>query len=1093
MSTLVTDTPLSSTTTFAGELTTGLIPTVTKIDTRLDISPVSVILAISIVCILSPITVTGNSIILAAFYKYKRLRTASNCLLVSLAISDFGIGVFMPVGIQLELSGLPENGVSALCIVPYCIAIALCSVSVLVTVAIAVDRLTSLAQPLRYKNIITHSSVEKYIAVFWIYAIAVGLSPLIYAQIIGGMQSHSGNCRFDAAVLPPVRVFLVVAVWAPSALVLLGCYMYVYLVARAHARAIYTVELSFRHQTQTLALPRYGQTLAVTVGAFFILWLPFQTCMLVDIFYGTNILSEWAVVWLGLPILAHSGANPWIYAFHHGEMRIAAGKIAQDLVALFGVMPGHYGCSPTRCGTNTNLELAEVNYDEESNESRRHPPVEDCFTTTKHHKALYKNRYLEISGRHTDISLEKHDNEHIASCSNRPGDIIEENIHDLTKMLEPRYIIDRNHVIDSNHNIDKIKNLKYLLDPTFNKIRHLRRLNHKRINGNNLPLIFESEKFISYQNLKSNGSHSNRKFLQLNALSDPILNIDTSVVDTKNSNQVMCRVNNVAYQRRNSNLTMSDSNLGAATVHASEVGTRLFPISDNDTERYGYSVQNLNHGYKDALARHAMMLCRQMEDQQKEAFSKTSSRPRPKFRHFGRVNPNLKHRLRNSCSSSSSALTNVKTSCETDTLKRSALPHLTITSNKLANLINLDSPSKNMRTPAHIINFTAKTITQTPRNLEALKHSESINAIGDPVMHRVTLLEPSNLMDSLVVPTIHSEPPSPIDPLPAASLQAEETQSLEIPRSVVDVIVQRARSPISKRSSQKPMRRSIPIVPTVLLNIEDLSEPFEQGDDQILSQRSDLPSSGTTSTLEPIDLFEALLRNSDKSRDMRLPEPIFAEHDSTRFSSRRPSDSKWSESSRSQEVLSSAAMEHQIAFPLFYSVNDFQTCNSGSDLNDLTSLDPFMCPDALTSSLHESFFSAPSMPDSDIFTSFEESYEPVFTPDSERDALMYNSMSTMNLKRCAVEAAFQSRSTESVHRVRHPSTRSCTILRVEPAVHSNRLRVRPCVDYILKDLPPIKRNPRLAPLAIPTPTDICTPTFDIVSEIKSDNGIGVRV
>ncbi|KAK1132854.1 hypothetical protein K0M31_014222 [Melipona bicolor] len=273
MSTPATD-PLPST--VSGELTTALIPTVTKIDTRLDVNPVSVVLAVSIVCILSPITVTGNSIILAAFYKYKRLRTASNYLLVSLAVSDFGVGVFMPFGMQLELSGLPENGVSTLCIVPYCIVIALCSVSVLVTVAIAVDRLTSLAQPLRYKNIITHSSIEKYIAVFWIYAIAVGLSPLIYANVAGETQSHSGNCRFGAAVLPPVRVFLVVAVWAPSALVLLGCYMYVYLVARAHARAIYTVELSFRHQTQTLALPRYGQTLAVTVGAFLVLWLPFQ-------------------------------------------------------------------------------------------------------------------------------------------------------------------------------------------------------------------------------------------------------------------------------------------------------------------------------------------------------------------------------------------------------------------------------------------------------------------------------------------------------------------------------------------------------------------------------------------------------------------------------------------------------------------------------------------------------------------------------------------------------------------------------------------------------------------------------------------------
>lgn len=95
--------------------------------------------------------------------------------------------------------------------------------------------------------------------------------------------AFSGNCRFGAAILPPVRVFLVLAVWAPSALVLLGCYMYVYLVARAHARAIYTVELSFRNQTQTLALPRYGQTLALTVGAFFILWLPFQVRFFVNV------------------------------------------------------------------------------------------------------------------------------------------------------------------------------------------------------------------------------------------------------------------------------------------------------------------------------------------------------------------------------------------------------------------------------------------------------------------------------------------------------------------------------------------------------------------------------------------------------------------------------------------------------------------------------------------------------------------------------------------------------------------------------------------------------------------------------------------
>lgn len=100
MSALATDTLPS---TVAGELTTALIPTVTRIDTQLDVSPISVFVAVSIVCILSPITVTGNSIILAAFYRYKRLRTASNCLLVSLAISDFGVSLFYEPVVYLTL------------------------------------------------------------------------------------------------------------------------------------------------------------------------------------------------------------------------------------------------------------------------------------------------------------------------------------------------------------------------------------------------------------------------------------------------------------------------------------------------------------------------------------------------------------------------------------------------------------------------------------------------------------------------------------------------------------------------------------------------------------------------------------------------------------------------------------------------------------------------------------------------------------------------------------------------------------------------------------------------------------------------------
>ncbi|XP_076289552.1 uncharacterized protein LOC143213517 [Lasioglossum baleicum] len=963
MSTPATD---SLPSTVPGELTAALIPTVTKIDTRLDVNPVSVVLAVSIVCILSPITVSGNSIILAAFYRYKRLRTASNYLLVSLAVSDFGVGVFMPFGMKLELSGLPENGVSTLCIIPYCIVIALCSVSVLVTVAIAVDRLTSLAQPLRYKNIITHSSIEKYIAVFWIYAIAVGLSPLIYAKAVGETQPHSESCRFGTAVLPPVRVFLVVAVWAPSALVLIACYMYVYLVARAHARAIYTVELSFRHQTQTLALPRYGQTLAVTVGAFLILWLPFQTCMLLDIFCGTDILSEWAVVWLGLPIMAHSGVNPWIYAFHHGEMRIAAGKITKELVALLGVTPSRYGCSPLRRGSDTHMELAEVN---NSHDGRRHP-VEDRFTAKQNGGLYTSRRGLNVSGRHTDISPEQNLDQ--TSCGSRQADVAEEDIHDLTKMLDLKYIIDRNHMIDSNHNIDKVKNLKYLLDPTFNKIRHLRRLNHKRFTSKNFSKPSEL-KFISYQNLKSEWT-SNKKTLQMNTMSDPVLSVDSPMVHTKDFHDALGTMNT---KKRNSNLcSMSDPNIKAATGQ-SEVNLRL-PASGHVVDTHRYSVQNLNHNKCDGgLAKH-VMLSRQLESHRR---FQIFSRPR------------------------------VKINTHSDSSMRCLEP-------------SIDQAAR---------------ILQARRNMEILRHSGSINAI-----------EPQS------VPAIHSEPPTPIDPLPLASLEEETIKSIETPNPCINL--ERAKSPLGNRRS--PVRHSDPVFPSVLLNIEDYSDDCgPTGSSSQNGTPNEVPMNGL---LPSMDLFEALIKNS---------EPIFAEHDSTRFSSRRPSDSKWSESSRSQEVLSNVT-EHQ-TFPSSYSVNNFQVCNSGSDLNDLTSLDPFMCPDPLTSSLRESFF-----------TSFEENEESILTPDSERDSIPYETPSTMNLKRN--DAYQQSRSTESVFRNRCLSTTSCTILQLP----RSRSRVRPSTVYILKDT--LKKK-RLAPLATPTPTEICTPTFEFVSEIKGDSGVGVRV
>lgn len=80
-----------------------------------------------------------------------------------------------------------------------------------------------------------------------------------------------------------------------------GCYSYVYLVARNHHRAIYSVEVSLRHGHDAHA-SRYTSTLAITVGFFVCLWLPFQ-------------VSRSLYVYILVSLLCHCCCHPIFYGW----------------------------------------------------------------------------------------------------------------------------------------------------------------------------------------------------------------------------------------------------------------------------------------------------------------------------------------------------------------------------------------------------------------------------------------------------------------------------------------------------------------------------------------------------------------------------------------------------------------------------------------------------------------------------------------------------------------------------------------------------------------------------------------------------------
>jgi hypothetical protein len=83
---------------------------------------------------------------------------------------------------------------------------------------------------------------------------------------------------------------------------------------------------------------RYGQTLALTVGLFLLLWLPFIGTMVWDITNETRLLDEeWISSGLTLPIFASSALNPWVYGYHNAEVRVSVHRVWEEFLARLGL------------------------------------------------------------------------------------------------------------------------------------------------------------------------------------------------------------------------------------------------------------------------------------------------------------------------------------------------------------------------------------------------------------------------------------------------------------------------------------------------------------------------------------------------------------------------------------------------------------------------------------------------------------------------------------------------------------------------------------------------------------------------------------
>ena len=167
-----------------------LIPMMAPVELCLTVIPLSLI---------SLAIIFGNLLVIAAVFTQKSLRSPQNIYIVSLALADMGVGVFiLPYTITyLVLRRWPFG--NFFCKVWLTSDVALCCVSIFHLCAIGVDRFRAITDGINYVQKRNLKSVLWTIIVIWILAIWVG-SPLVLAVNDWKVNYDGNDCLMPTSV-----------------------------------------------------------------------------------------------------------------------------------------------------------------------------------------------------------------------------------------------------------------------------------------------------------------------------------------------------------------------------------------------------------------------------------------------------------------------------------------------------------------------------------------------------------------------------------------------------------------------------------------------------------------------------------------------------------------------------------------------------------------------------------------------------------------------------------------------------------------------------------------------------------------------------